>query len=260
MFTRRNAALLVGEFLGTAILTFVVLAVSRSSIGIPYFVAFGAGLSIMLSGLAIMGTLGAGGVQFNPALTFALWTTRQVKTLKAIAYIAVQLLGGYAAFGLYKYLGHIPLTNTGGSFDSHILVAEAVGTFVFTFVASGVLFQRMHGVLQSVVVGGAYAVGVMVASVGSSALLNPAIALGADSWSWGNYVLGPVLGAVIGVNLYALLFAGKSVLRSSTTKVSTARTADTKSTSSSVARAKKPATTKKAKATRAKTKTTSKRK
>lgn len=207
MFKRRNAALIVGEFLGTAILTFVVLEVSRSSIGIPYFVAFGAGLAIVLSGLAIMGILGAGGVQFNPALTAALWTTRQVKTVKAIFYIIAQFLGGWAAYGLYKYLTQGPVMHGSTSFSSHILVAEAAGTFVFTFLAAGAVFQRLHGIVQSAIVGGAYAVGILVASVASNGFLNPAVALGTNSWSWGNFVLGPVLGAIIGVNLYALLFA-----------------------------------------------------
>jgi hypothetical protein len=39
-------------------------------------------------------------------------------------------------------------------------------------------------------------------------LLNPAVALGAQAWVWGTYVLGPVVGALVGVNLYAYLFAG----------------------------------------------------
>ena len=30
--------------------------------------------------------------------------------------------------------------------------------------------------------------------------------------SWGTYVLGPVLGAIIGINLYGLLFAGDEVV------------------------------------------------
>lgn len=207
MFGRRNIALVVGEFLGTAILTFVVLDVSRSTIGIPYFVAFAAGLAVVLAGLSITSTLGAGGVQFNPALTLALWTTRQVKTVKAIVYIAAQLLGGYAAYWLYRYLIHGSVANAGGAYSSHVLVAEAVGTFVFAFVAAGALYQRFRGTIQAAIVGGAYTIGILVASVASNALLNPAVALGANSWNWLNYVLGPVLGAIIGVNLYALLFA-----------------------------------------------------
>ena len=56
-------------------------------------------------------------------------------------------------------------------------------------------------------------IGLVAASVMSSAILNPAVALGTRQWVWGTYVLGPVLGAVIGFNLYALLFApGESLL------------------------------------------------
>jgi hypothetical protein len=44
------------------------------------------------------------------------------------------------------------------------------------------------------------------------AYLNPAVALGARSWVWGSYVVGPLLGAVVGTNLYALLFAGTAPL------------------------------------------------
>jgi hypothetical protein len=52
------------------------------------------------------------------------------------------------------------------------------------------------------------ALGIVVASANSAAgYLNPSIALGSHVWSWGTYALGPVLGALIGVNLYSLLFA-----------------------------------------------------
>ena len=95
MFGRNKLAALVAEFLGTGILTFVVLNVGRSTIGIPYFVAFAAGLAVVLVGVAL-----ARDVQLNPAYTLALWTARKVKTSRALAYIAVQLLGAWAAYAL----------------------------------------------------------------------------------------------------------------------------------------------------------------
>jgi hypothetical protein len=52
----------------------------------------------------------------------------------------------------------------------------------------------------------------MVASVAAAGTLNPAVALGARSWEWGTTLLGPILGAVIGFNLYALLFAPTDAL------------------------------------------------
>jgi glycerol uptake facilitator-like aquaporin len=46
MFARNKVAMVVAEFLGTAVLTLVVLGVQRSTIGIAYFVALAAGLTV----------------------------------------------------------------------------------------------------------------------------------------------------------------------------------------------------------------------
>lgn len=202
MFGRRKIAAAVGEFLGTAILAFTVLDVSRSTIGIPYFVAIAAGLAVVVVGASF-----AMDVHLNPAVTLALWTARRVKSLTAVVYIVAQLLGGWAAYGLYKYFVHGTVQHVSSGYQARILIAEAVGAFVFTLVASAVLYERVWGYRRAVVVGAAYAVGIIVASASSNGFINPAVALGSNSWGWGTYVLGPVLGAIIGVNLYALLFA-----------------------------------------------------
>lgn len=202
MFGRRKIAAAVGEFLGTATLAFTVLDVSRSTIGIPYFVAIAAGLAVVVVGLSV-----ATDVHLNPAVTLALWTARRVKTLTAVVYIVAQLLGGWAAYGLYKYFVHGTVQHVSSGYQARILIAEAVGAFVFTLVASAVLYERLWGYRRAVVVGAAYAVGIIVASASSNGFINPAVALGSNSWGWGTYVLGPVLGAIIGVNLYALLFS-----------------------------------------------------
>ncbi len=204
MFSKRKVAALVAEFLGTGILTFVVLTVSRSQIGIPYFVAIAAGIAVLMLGLALQRD-----VQLNPALTIGLWTARRMPTIKAILFIAVQLLGGLAAYSLYKYFSRGTVQAVPTAFDSRILVAEAFGAFVLAFIAAGALYQRLHFVVRASVVGGGYVLGVMIASAAAAGFVNPAVALGANAWAWTTYVLGPVLGAIIGVNLYGLLFAPK---------------------------------------------------
>jgi len=203
MFGRNKLAALLAEFLGTGILTFVVLNVGRSSLSIPYFVAFAAGLAIVLVGVAL-----ARDVQLNPAYTLALWTARKIKTARAIAYIGVQLLGGWAAYALYKYFANDqPVVGVPSEYEARILVAEVVGTFVFAFVAVGALYQQTHWAVRSALLGAAYTLGVIIASVASYGFINPAVAIGSNSLVWGTYVLGPVLGAVIGVNLYGMFFA-----------------------------------------------------
>jgi len=202
MFGRRKVAGVVGEFLGTATLAFVVLDISRSAIGYPYFWAIAAALTIVAVGVSF-----AGDVHLNPAVTLALWTARRTKTLAAVAYIAAQMLGAWAAYGLYKYFMHGTVQHVSSGYEARILVAEAAGAFVFTLAAASVLYEKVWGARRAVVVGGAYAIGVFVASAAANGFINPAVAFASNSWGWGTYVLGPVLGAIIGINLYALLFS-----------------------------------------------------
>jgi glycerol uptake facilitator-like aquaporin len=203
MFSRRKIAMIVGEFLGTAVLTLVVLSVAKSSIGIPYFVALAAGLTV--AGMTM--TLGAvTGAHLNPAITIAFWTARKVKTSRAIVYVAAQLLGGAAAYLLYTYFVGQHWQNS-GHYEAKLLVAEAVGAMVFGFAFAAAIYQRVENSKAAATVGAGLALGIIIASSASAGFLNPAVALGARSWGWGTYVLGPVLGAVIGVNLYNLLFA-----------------------------------------------------
>lgn len=203
MFERKKIAMIVAEFLGTAILTLVVLAVSKSTIGIPYFVAIAAGLAVG-TGTLVFGPVS--GAQFNPAITIGLWSARRIKTLPAIVYVASQLLGGTAAYWLFTYFAGQRWHNT-GHYSGHILVAEAAGTFVFGLAWAALSYHKLEENRAAALVGVALTVGIIVASASASGLLNPAVALGLRMWGWGTYVLGPVLGAVIGVNIYSLLFA-----------------------------------------------------
>lgn len=225
MFGRRKVAAVVGEFLGTATLGFVVLNVSRSTIGIPYFVAIAAGLAVVLMGLSV-----ASDVHLNPAVTFGLWTARRVKTAQAAVYIVAQMLGGWAAYGLYKYFVHGTVQHVSAGFTGRVLVAEAVGAFVFTLAASSVLYERVWGLRRAAVTGGAFTLGVIVASVASNGFINPAVALASNSWGWGTYAAGPVLGAIIGVNLYALIFSGSEPVAAKAVVVSTPSSASTAKT------------------------------
>lgn len=206
MFARNKVAMLMAEFLGTAVLTLVVLAVQRSTIGIAYFVALAAGLTV--AAMSYIFTNVSGG-HFNPALTIGAWTARKVKTLPALGYIVAQLLGGWAAYGIYTYFVNSSLQEIGGNYTARIMIAEAVGMFIFAFGWAAVASQR----LSAGFAGAGYALGLIVAAVASIGFLNPAVALGARAWEvwgsmgWGTYVLGPVLGSIIAFNLYDLVFS-----------------------------------------------------
>lgn len=224
-FGKKELATLVAEFLGTGVLTLLILSVQRSTIGVPFFVAIAAGLSVAVMSFAVAGKSGG---YFNPALTLGMWTARKLETVTAILYIAVQLLAGFAVYYLYTYYVNNTLQPVGGEFSWRVMTAEAVGTGIFAFVWASAVYQRYSPAVKASVAGLGYTVGIIAASSAAIGLLNPAVALGVKSWVWGTYVLGPVVGALIGVNLYAYLFAGGSRSAAATAPAATKKTSTRK--------------------------------
>ncbi len=229
MFGRQKIAALVAEFLGTAALTLLVLSVQHSQVGLTFFVAMAAGLVVALMSFAVGGISGG---YFNPALTLGAWTLRKLDTLSGLLYIGAQFLGAWGAYYLYTYYVNTQLPAATGHFAGRTLVAEAVGTAVFGFVVAATLFQRnLSQGAKSAYVGLGLMVGIIAASSASIGLLNPALALGVRSVVWGTYMLGPVLGALVGMNLYMLLFAESGTTASVSAAVAPKRAAAKKRSS-----------------------------
>jgi glycerol uptake facilitator-like aquaporin len=203
LVSRRKIAMLMAEFLGAGVLTTLVLTLGRAQESATYFVALAVGLAVAV----LLLTLGiVSGGHFNPAISLGMWTVRRASALKTITYIAAQLLGAAAAYWLFTYLMNTTFQNS-GEFNARVLVAEALGTMILAMGIAAAVFNKMDAGRAAFTVGGSLAVGVFAASIASAGLLNPAVAMGVGSWVWGTYVLGPILGSIIGFNLYALLFA-----------------------------------------------------
>lgn len=230
----------MAEFLGTAVLATVAINVSRSQIGIGYFVAIGVGVALALLVLMFYKVSGS---HLNPAVTIGLWTLRKINTLQAIAYLAVQMFGGWVAWQLANYwIGSELQSIAGNTFDWKVLIAEAVGTFVFTFaIAAAVFRDELETSQKAALIGGGLFLGVVAASLASNAVLNPAIALANQSWAKA-YTIGPIVGAVVGMNLYVLLFAPASSLlparKTKAAKVSTSSATQSRSTRKAPAKKK----------------------
>ncbi len=207
-FNREKLALLFAELIGTFTLTFAVLSVSKSAIGIPYFVAIGAGVTLAILILVFGRTPG---LHINPAVTFGMWAIRKIDTVSALLFIAVQFMGAAFAWRLYTYFIENQIENiAGSSFDWRILIAELVGTALFVMGVAAAVYKGYERVTLAVTAGGALLVGIVVASSVSNGILNPAVALGVQSWDKA-YVIGPLAGGLIGANLYALLYAGDRI-------------------------------------------------
>lgn len=237
MFGKRNVATVVAEFLGTGILTLLVLSVQRSTIGVPFFIALGAGLTFALLTFAFDVVSGA---FFNPALTIAAWLGSlaglvrgrlRLGLVRTVLYVAAQLLGAWAAYYLYTYYVKSSFQPIGGVFNWHILVAEAVASAIFAFGWFAAVYQGFTNAVRASVSGLSYMIGIVAASSAAIGLLNPALALGTRAWVWGTYVLGPVVGAIVAVLLYGWLFVdGAAVAVAAPAAAKPARTAARRTT------------------------------
>jgi aquaporin Z len=78
------------EFLGTMFLVFVIFSTG-------HWAAIGAALAIA----ALLGGSISGGA-FNPAVAIALYSSGKLAKADLLPYIIVEILGGLAAFFLYK--------------------------------------------------------------------------------------------------------------------------------------------------------------
>ena len=230
-----NPVALVAEMLGTFTLVFVVLAASKYAAGglaifqqasaagdvqkafpavylvsVPLMVSFALGISIM--------TLGKfSGGHFNPGVTFGMWTAKKIRTAAAVAYILVQLLGAFAAFGVMQLFVPEATALTFINADAwKIFAAEALGMFIFVFGIRAAIAQERSSLESGFMIGASLFLGLLFAGfVSGAGFLNPAIFMATVRESLGGLSLGPVfgplVGATAGVWLYTLMEEPQSV-------------------------------------------------
>lgn len=208
----------VAEFVGTFLLAGVVLATQ----GQPLFVMFGL-VTIVLA----LGTVS--GAYVNPALTIGALATRRISAVRALSYIAAQVLGAILALVVFNafisaapavseqaqaYGQSAPTLFTAADVPSGkewvVLAAELLGSVVFAF-GFAAAARQVSSTAKAFVVGGSLYLGILLAGtaatyVGGAAILNPAIAgslqaLTFELWPLVIYVLTPLVGAVLGFAL-----------------------------------------------------------
>jgi len=200
--------------MGAAMWVLVALVMSETT-AVSYFIATSVAVALAVAYMVFNTVSGA---HFNPAITFGMWTARRVTTLRAVAYIVAQVLGGFIALWLYQYfVGHHLPTKT-SHYTGQVLIAEAVGTMVLAMGYAAATYKRWEATGAAVTLGAALFVGTLIAATASAGYLNPAVAVGLRSISWA-YVLGPLVGGLVGINLYNWLFMNASFKVVKTTRV-----------------------------------------
>jgi len=206
MLSREKLRLLLAEFFGTALLASVVLVTSNMfGLGTAaWYTALSAGVALSV----IVGVFGhISGAHVNPAVTLGLWTLKKIETTNAVVYITAQLLGGATALLFYNYATGETLAVSGSStFAWSVFVSEMVGAALFGMGIASVVSQKMQGYQAAFTIGMSLTLGALVASLGSAGFLNPAVALGNNAWDL-TLVLAPLVGMVVGMNVYMALLA-----------------------------------------------------
>ncbi|MFZ2621473.1 MAG: aquaporin [Minisyncoccia bacterium] len=188
----------IAEGLGTFTLTLVVALSIVGICPVPTPV-----LAALVLGLFVYSIGHISGCHINPAVTIGAWSIKKINTTDATGYIVAQLLGAGIALSLASSLG--PVGTSAGIAVSNSLttgLAELLGTFFFTFGIASVIYDRTPHDTSGAVIGGSLLLGITIATfLGSNGVLNPAVAFGIGSPGI-MYILGPILGSVLGMQVY----------------------------------------------------------
>jgi MIP family channel proteins len=213
----------IAELVGTFILVFggtavaVAAILSRPTAGGAYgslaiALAFGLALAIVVAAVGHVS-----GAHVNPAVTLGMAATGKFPWNYTPIYIVAQLVGavlaaqatwltfGGAARSEASLAATYPARGVG---DLQAFLVEILITFILVFVVMAVATdERAPAAIAPIAVGFALAVGVFIAGPVTGGSVNPARSLGpmivaGDLTSVWLYVLGPIIGGVLGALLY----------------------------------------------------------
>ncbi len=195
-----NSEAILAELIGTFGLTFAVLmGLTSSSLGLETGV-----IAAMTLGVFVLVIGPVSGSHINPAVTISQYTVGKINLANSLGYIFAQLSGALLALVTLSLFNNGNIFELGAADSIGIFWAEALGTFIFGFAIAATIYNKLDPVASALAVGGGLFVGILFASVTSTGLLNPAVALGVGSLTW-PYVVGPIVGGVAGMNTYRLL-------------------------------------------------------
>ena len=223
---------LLAEGIGTAFLTLIgcgaVTAADTLNTAGKHALAMGdLGIIALAFGLALAIAVYAigkvSGCHVNPAVTIGMLLSRRIAVVPAVLYIVAQLVGAtVAGLGLIVIYGSTAAKATSMGVTSFAATTsplqaagvEAIGTFIFLFVITAMAADsRAPSGWAGLIIGLTLAAVIMAVGVVTGGSLNPARSFGPEvvkmlyggKVDWGQYwayVVGPVVGAIVGVFAY----------------------------------------------------------
>jgi glycerol uptake facilitator-like aquaporin len=169
---------LVGEFLGTAMLLFIIVGsgivveTTTDDGALALFahaVIVGAGLAALIAFLAAVS-----GAHFNPAVSFGFLIDGAIGGRTALIYVGAQLVGAVVGVGLANatFGGAVLTLSTTERAGAGRLTAEFVATFILVLLILGLVRSRRTAAVAPAV--GAWVAAIVFATV-STGFANPAV-------------------------------------------------------------------------------------
>lgn len=191
----------VAELFGTFLLTFAVLVSLRVGFAVPTVI-----VAALTLGTIVYMVGSISGAHVNPAITIGLHSIGKINLRDTVLYIVFQVIGAVIAMMLLQNITAVDLLRAENSVMA--AVCELLGAFVFGTGVAAVAFGRVHEAASGLAVGSSLFLGLVVASSGSLAILNPAVAIGLGAMSL-VYLLAPIAGTVCGMQFYRWLIGSK---------------------------------------------------
>ena len=225
-----NLRAYVAEFIGTFALCSVGIYAIYYFVGEPgglLGIAIAHGLAI---GLLVTATAPVSGGHLNPAVTLVMMTTRRTGFVDGLAYIVMQVAGGFVAalavrtvvgvdvvvVGTPQVTEMIQLHSSGATSDwMRAMSLEAVATFFLVFTIFGTMVDKRAPKVGGMYVGLAVTMGVLAIGPITGAALNPARWIGpatvAEQMGMQPmvYIAGPVLGGLVAGLVYQYVMMGR---------------------------------------------------
>ena len=212
---RRYAA----EFIGTFVLVALGPGAVMVSASTHAFGAVGVALAFGLAVTLVVAATGhVGGAHINPAVTLALWSVRRFPAREVPAYIAAQCIGAIAASAVLAWLlgpvgnfgATVPAISIGRAFAVEAGYTAILGIVIMGVVSNARVAPSVAPIVAPFAIGATIFAGALVTGPLTGGSFNPARSLGpaivGGVWTshW-LYWIAPIVGAVVGMNAYAII-------------------------------------------------------
>lgn len=191
----------IAESFGTFILSLSVALSVQSAGSLPISTAV---LAALIVGVFVFTIGSISGTHLNPAVTLAQLAQKRITPGDSLLYIGAQMLGGLVAGIIVHGMGIVQIAQF-FTFNTAVFISEIFGAMMLMFGIATAIVGRVNAIGAPFTIGGSLLVGIMLALLmGGIGILNPAVALALGQLDIAT-LLGPVLGATIGIFFYTMM-------------------------------------------------------